>query len=67
MSPTVAIHHGDHGTYEPAKLEIPDLFDFQTIVPAMEELRAAADHCEIIVGKDYWPLPSYAEMLFYVS
>ena len=38
-----------------------------TIVPAMEELRAAADHCEIIVGKDYWPLPSYAEMLFYVS
>ena len=32
----------------------------------LKKLRAAADHCEIIVGKDYWPLPSYAEMLFYV-
>ena len=49
------------GTYELAA------YYAGTIVPAMEELRAAADHCEIIVGKDYWPLPSYAEMLFYVS
>ena len=49
------------GTYELA------VYYGKTIVPAMEELRAAADHCEIIVGKDYWPLPSYAEMLFYVS
>ena len=31
----------------------------------MSEIRAAADHCEIIIGKDYWPLPSYSEMLFY--
>ena len=48
------------GTYELA------VYYGKTIVPAMEELRAAADHCEIIVGKEYWPLPSYAEMLFYV-
>ena len=48
------------GTYELAS------YYSGTIVPAMEELRAAADHCEIIVGKEYWPLPSYAEMLFYV-
>ncbi len=37
-----------------------------TIVPAMDEVRAAADHCEIIVGKEYWPLPNYSEMLFYI-
>ena len=48
------------GTYELAN------YYAKTILPAMEELRAAADHCEIIVGKDAWPLPSYAEMLFYV-
>ena len=48
------------GTYELAS------YYSRTIVPAMEELRSAADHCEIIVGKEYWPLPSYAEMLFYV-
>ena len=36
------------------------------IVPAMETLRKAADHCEIIVGKEYWPLPNYSEMLFYL-
>ena len=38
----------------------------KTILPIMDEVRAAADHCEIIVGKDYWPLPSYSEMLFYI-
>ena len=38
----------------------------KTIIPAMEELRKHADHCEIIVGKDYWPLPNYSKMLFYV-
>jgi len=36
------------------------------IVPAMEAVREAADHCEIIVGKEYWPLPNYSQMLFYL-
>ena len=36
------------------------------VLPAMRELRNAADHCEILVGKEYWPLPNYSEMLFYV-
>jgi len=34
------------------------------VVPAMAELRQAADTLEAIVGADYWPLPTYAEMLF---
>ena len=33
---------------------------------AMKELREAADHCEIIVAKDYWPIPNYSEILFYI-
>ena len=48
------------GTYELAE------YYCKQVVPAMGEVRAAADHCEIIIGKDYWPLPSYSEMLFYV-
>ncbi|MCX6998646.1 MAG: glutamine synthetase III [Kiritimatiellaeota bacterium] len=34
------------------------------VVPAMAELRQAADALEPIVGAEYWPLPTYAEMLF---
>ncbi len=34
------------------------------LVPAMAELRAVADELETIVAKDYWPLPSYGELLF---
>ena len=36
------------------------------VLPAMKELRAAADNCEILVGRDYWPIPNYSEMLFYI-
>ena len=34
------------------------------VVPAMSEVRKAADELENIVAADLWPLPSYAEMLF---
>ncbi|MCD8144138.1 MAG: glutamine synthetase III [Oscillospiraceae bacterium] len=37
------------------------------IIPVMARLRAAADHAENICGKDYWPLPTYSQMLFYVE
>ena len=36
------------------------------VVPLMEALRAAADDAETICGEDYWPLPSYSKMLYYV-
>ena len=36
------------------------------VLPAMDALRAAADDAEIICGEDYWPLPSYSKMLYYV-
>jgi len=34
------------------------------VVPAMNEVRKAADTLEMIVDAELWPLPSYAEMLF---
>ena len=36
------------------------------VLPAMDALRAAADDAETLCGEDYWPLPSYSKMLYYV-
>ncbi len=36
------------------------------VLPAMEALRAVADDAEVVCGEDYWPLPSYSRMLYYV-
>ncbi len=37
-----------------------------TVIPAMKKLRAPADEMESLVGKKYWPYPTYGELLFYV-
>jgi glutamine synthetase len=34
------------------------------LVPAMAELRAVADELETLVAKEYWPFPTYGELLF---
>ena len=36
------------------------------VVPAMEVLRAAVDSMEELVAADYWPVPTYDDILFYV-
>jgi glutamine synthetase len=33
-------------------------------MPAMTELRAVADELETIVSKDFWPFPTYGDLLF---
>ncbi len=42
-----------HATYSRDKL-----------VPAMTELRAVADELETLVSKDFWPFPTYGDLLF---
>ncbi len=37
-----------------------------SVLPAMDVLRAAVDEMETIVADDYWPVPSYNSMLFWV-
>ncbi len=34
------------------------------VIPAMNAIRSAADALETMVGKEYWPFPTYAELLF---
>ena len=35
-----------------------------TVLPAMEALRACCDEAETLTGKESWPFPTYAELLF---
>ncbi len=37
------------------------------ILPVMERLRAAADDLERDTAKDYWPMPTYADLFFSVE
>ena len=34
------------------------------VIPAMNELRSAADELEKITAKEYWPYPGYGDLLF---
>ncbi|CAN5540282.1 glutamine synthetase III [soil metagenome] len=51
-------HSADGEPYDHAKHARGEIF------PALNSLREAADSLEVIVGDDYWPLPTYREMLF---
>jgi Uncharacterized protein related to glutamine synthetase len=39
----------------------------ETVFGAMSELRLVVDELETIVAKKYWPMPTYAEMLYSVT
>ena len=41
-------------------------FFHDTILSQMNEVRAIADELETLVGKDYWPFPTYTDLLFSV-
>ena len=42
------------------------MYEHEAVIPAMEAARQVADELEGRVGKEYWPMPSYADLLFYV-
>ena len=35
-------------------------------MPAVQSLRDAVDTMELITAKDYWPVPDYNDILFYL-
>ena len=35
-----------------------------TILPSMQEARAVADELELICGEQYWPFPTYGDLLY---
>ena len=40
-------------------------FSADVLIPDMDDARAVADHLETIVDKKEWPMPTYADILFY--
>jgi glutamine synthetase len=51
-------HHGDGDAYAHAK------YMRDGVLPAMTAVRTLGDKLETMVADDYWPLPTYREMLF---
>ena len=46
--------------------EHPSYYCRDTVIPAMNELRAAADQLEPLTAKEYQPVPTYADLLYSV-
>ena len=43
-----------------------DRFYHDEVIPVMDALREVVDGMERICGRDFWPVPSYNKMLFWV-
>lgn len=43
------------------------LFYKDSVLPCMAQLRSAIDEAETITAKEYWPYPSYGDMLFSIT
>lgn len=51
--------------------DTPPVVDIETaryyrdsVIPAMQKVRKSADFLETIVAKDYWPFPTYTDLLY---
>ena len=50
----------------PADTEAAAHYYHDSVIAAMDDARAIADELEMMVGKKYWPFPTYGDLLFYV-
>ena len=53
---------GQNGTHDVLKHAV---YSHSVIVAAMTDVRKFADSLELIVAKQYWPMPTYQDILFY--
>ncbi len=53
--------HGGHGVSNPKETAMHCAKD---VKPAINDVREVVDELETVVADDYWPLPTYQEMLF---
>ena len=52
------------GEYSDAESAV---FFHDSVIPKMNELRVVVDELETLTGKNYWPFPSYGDLLFSVQ
>ena len=75
ISALVTVMYNALGTLEADVQKVHSIEDTQemanyfhdTIFADMGALRVPADKIETLVGKDYWPYPTYSDLLFYVK
>ncbi len=61
------INHLEKATYIPTKDEYEiGMYYKDVVVPAMDSLRETADTLETLVAKDYWPMPTYTDLLYHI-
>jgi len=58
------LEHAQHGTHKATSVEAEARAFAETVIPAQDALRVAADELETLVADDLWPLPKYRELLF---
>ena len=46
--------------------DVPDKAAFyeEKVLPAMSALREPADQLETLLGKDFWPMPTYTDLMY---
>ena len=52
------------GEYSDAESAV---FFHDSVIPKMNELRVVVDELETLTGREYWPFPSYGDLLFSVQ
>ena len=63
---TIALEEALTKSEEIEEVGPKSMFYKDTMIPAMDAIRAASDALEAITASDYWPLPTYGDMLFSV-
>jgi glutamine synthetase len=59
-----ALESAQHAAHEAGSLHAEAKAFCAKVIPAQNEVRAAADELETLVSDDLWPLPKYRELLF---
>ena len=59
------LHELHHASREIADQQERANMNAHQIIPVMDELRHAVDQMELIVAREFWPVPTYNEILFY--
>jgi len=59
-----ALEAAQHAAHEAGSVQDEARAFATMVIPAQDELRAAADALELLVADELWPLPKYRELLF---
>ena len=64
-----ACHNLEHAEAQAQKkdAEAASFYYVKSVIPRMDALRRAVDEMEALTARDYWPVPTYGDMLFSIK